>query len=341
MSEVLQSLSTAMAGLVESAGAHVVRVDGRSRMAASGIVYSADGLIVTSHHVVERDDDLQVGLANGETVAATLVGRDPSTDLAVLRVDAQGLQPAGWVDASDLRVGNLILALGRPGQTVQATLGIVSALGGAWRTGGGGEIDRYLQTDVVMYPGFSGGPLATADGRLAGVNSSALARGVSVTIPAGTVKRVVETILAHGHMPRGYLGVGIQPVRLDAALQESLGQETGLMVMSVEADGPAAKAGLLMGDVLLSLDGEPVRQMDDLQGLLAGGRVGQSVPVRLVRAGHVQEMMWSSARSKSATRRHEDTKGHKVQQGGACPTLCPFVSSCLCGRLSQPEQPNE
>lgn len=289
MSEALQALSTAMAGLVEHAGAHVVRVDGRNRMAASGIVYGAGGVIVTAHHVVERDENVSVGLPDGRAVAASVVGRDPATDLAVLRVEAGELAEATWVEAGELRVGNLMLALGRPGQTVQATLGVVSALGGAWRTGAGGEIDRYLQTDVVMYPGFSGGPLVAADGRLAGVNSSALARGVSVTIPSGTVKRVVETILAHGHMPRGYLGVGIQPVRLDAAMQEAQGQQTGLMVMSVEADSPAAAAGLLMGDVLVTVDGEPMRQLDDLQALLAGGRAGRQVAVRFIRAGALQE----------------------------------------------------
>ena len=289
MSDILKSVSEAMAGLAESAGQSVVRVEGRNRLPASGVVYAADGIIVTSHHVVERDDKLRVGLPTGETVDAELVGRDPGTDLAVLRVAATGLIPAAWVDAGDLRVGNLILALGRPGQSVQATLGIVSALGGAWRTGGGGEIDRYLQTDVVMYPGFSGGPLTTADGRFGGINSSALARGVSVTIPAATVARVAGTILAHGRMPRGYLGVGIQPVRLDAALQEQLGQATGLMLMSVEAGGPAAEGGLLQGDVVVTLDGGAVRQLDDLQALLTGDRVGRRVAVRYVRAGAVQE----------------------------------------------------
>jgi S1-C subfamily serine protease len=279
-----------MAGLVETAGKSVVRVEGRNRLAASGVAWSADGVVVTAHHVVERDDNLQLGLPNGDTVAATLAGRDPATDLAVLRTEARGLTAAAWVDAEDLHVGNLILALGRPGQTVQATLGIVSALGGAWHTMAGGEIDRYLQTDVVMYPGFSGGPLAAADGRLAGINSSALARGVSVTIPSATVRRVVDTILAHGHMPRGYLGVGIQPVRLGEAHAAELGQATGLMVMSVEPDAPAAQAGVLQGDVLVSLDGVAVRQMDDLQNLLTGDRVGKPVTLRLVRAGRIVEL---------------------------------------------------
>jgi S1-C subfamily serine protease len=268
MSDVLQSLSSALAGLVEQAGPQVVRVEGRSRLPASGVVWSADGVIVTANHGVERDDNLRVGLADGSSVVAALVGRDP---------------------ASDLRVGNLILALGRPGQTVQATLGVVSALGGAWRAGSGGEFDSYLQTDVVMYPGFSGGPLVGADGRLGGINSSALARGVSVTVPSATVQRVVATILAHGRMPRGYLGVGIQPVRLDEALQQQLGQQTGLMLLSVESGGPAAQGGLLQGDVLVRVDGAAVRQLDDLQGLLTGERVGKAVTVQIVRAAQVHE----------------------------------------------------
>jgi S1-C subfamily serine protease len=259
-------------------------------MAASGVVWSSAGVIVTSHHVVERDDNIKIGLADGSTVNATLVGRDPNTDLAVLKAEASNLTAATWVDANDLRVGHLMLALGRPGKTVQATLGIVSALGGAWRTQAGGDIDHYLQTDVVMYPGFSGGPLLDASGRVAGINSSSLVRGVSVAVPAATVKKAVETILAHGKMPRGYLGVGIQPVRLADALQQQLSQETGLMFMSVEADSPAAQGNLLQGDILVTLDGQPVRHVDELQTLLTGERVGKNVPVRIVRSGQVQDL---------------------------------------------------
>jgi S1-C subfamily serine protease len=278
-----------LADLVEQAGHTTVRVEGRGRLSATGVVYSADGVIVTAHHVVERDDNLTVGLPNGESVAAQLLGRDPGTDLAVLRVAGGQLTAANWVDAGELRAGNLVLALGRPGRSVQAVLGLVTALGQGFRTPAGGEMDRYLQSDIVMYPGFSGGPLVAADGRLGGINSSALARGASLTVPAATVRRVVETILQHGHMPRGYLGIGIQPVQLDTALHATLGQQTGLMLMSVEANGPAAQAGLLQGDVLVSIDGQPLRQMDDLQGLLGSGVVGKPVAIRFVRAGALQE----------------------------------------------------
>lgn len=290
MSETLQNLSNAMASLVEAAGPSIVRVEARNRVPASGVVWSSDGVIITAHHVVERDDNIKIGLADGSTVNATLVGRDPNTDLAILKAEASGLTAATWVDAADLRVGHLMLALGRPGKTVQATLGIVSALGGAWRTPAGGEVDHYLQTDVVMYPGFSGGPLLDASGRVAGINSSALVRGVSVAIPAATIKKAVETIQAHGRMPRGYLGVGIQPVRLPDAIQQQLSQETGLMLMSVEADSPAAQAGLLQGDVLVKLDGQAVRHVDELQALLSGDRVGKPVSASVVRGGQVQNV---------------------------------------------------
>ncbi len=289
MSTVLEELSGATAALAENVGRSVVRVDGRRRMSASGVVWSTDGLIVTSHHVLERDDQLEVGLPDGNTVSAVLVGRDPSTDVALLRVAAEGLMAANWVDTSELSVGNLVLALGRPGKSVQATLGVVSALGGAWRTSGGGEVDRYVQTDVVMYPGFSGGALAVAGGGVAGINSSGLMRGVSLAVPAGTIKRVVDSLLAHGNMPRGYVGLGVQAVRLSDALAQSAGQETGLMVMSIETGGPAAQAGMVQGDVILALDGVATRQLDDLQVLLQGDRAGKSVTVRFVRAGSVQQ----------------------------------------------------
>ena len=288
MSESLVALSNAMAALVEAAGPTIVRVEARRRMPASGIVYSADGLIVTSNHVVEESEGITIGLADGTSLKATLVGRDPATDIALLRAERGGLTAATWVDAAELKVGHLALALGRPGKTVQATLGIVSALGGAWRTGAGGEIDHYLQTDVVMYPGFSGGPLVDASGRVAGINSSALARGVSAAVPAATVKRVVDALAAHGKMPRGYLGVGVQPVRLAESLHAAVGQETGLMIMSVEDSSPAQQGGLVQGDVIVSFDGQPIRGLDELQALLSGDRASKSLPVRLVRSGQVQ-----------------------------------------------------
>ena len=298
MTEALQTLSQSMAGLVEQSDPKVVRVDARQRLPGSGVIWSADGLIVTSHHVVEREEQIQIGLADGRTVNATLVGRDPGADLALLRADANGLSAATWVDAAELKVGHLLLALGRPGNRIQATLGIASALGGQWRTPTGGEIDHYLQTDVVMYPGFSGGPLVAADGRFAGVNTSALVRGVSLAIPSATIRKSVETILTHGHMPRGYLGIGVQPVRLADSIQQAVGQETGLIVMSVDNNSPAAQAGVVQGDVLVKLDSAPVRHIDELQVLLSGERVGKRVETQIVRAGQLQTLALTIGRGK-------------------------------------------
>jgi S1-C subfamily serine protease len=291
MSEILTNLSDALAATVEKSGSSIVRVEGRSRLPASGIVWSSDGVIVTAHHVIEQDENIKVGLPDGQTVPATLVGRDPTTDVAVLRAQASGLEVPTWLDAGDLKVGNLALALGRPGQNVRATLGIVSALGRAWQTPAGGSIDRYLQSDVTMYPGFSGGPMVDAPGRFLGVNSSALLRGgTTITVPTATVRRVAETLLAHGRIRRGYLGVGAQPTRLPEAMAAQLGQETALLLVSVEPDSPAERGNLFMGDTIVSLDGQPVRHLDDLFALLNGERAGTPVPVRILRGGQTHEL---------------------------------------------------
>lgn len=288
----LQQVSDALAVAVETASASTVRIEARRRFPASGIVWSSDGVIVTAHHVVEQEDAIQIGLADGQTVAATLVGRDPTTDVAVVRVQTVELTPPAWVEveANRLRVGHLVLAVGRPGRTVQATLGVINTLGDSWRTSAGGSIDRYVQTDVVMYPGFSGGPLLNAAGEVVGMNTSGLLRDASLTVPVPTLRRVVEMLLAHGRVRRGFLGVSTQPVRLPAALAESLGQETGLLLTAVEPTGPAEEGGLVLGDALVGLDGQPVRQHDDLLALMASDRIGTTVPVRIIRSGQVQEL---------------------------------------------------
>lgn len=289
MSDVLQNLSNALAQTVETASPSIVRVEARRRLAASGIIWSADGVIVTAHHVVQKEDNIQVGLSDGQTAPATLIGRDPTTDLALLRVQAQNLKPF-TLDEQGMQVGHLVLALGRPGHTVQATLGIISALGESWRTPVGGTIDRYVQTDVVMYPGFSGGPLVGAQGQLLGLNTSALVQGVSLTIPAATIKRVADMLLTHGKVRRGYLGVSTQPVRLPAALAQQLGQETGLLLVAVEPGSPAEDGGLLLGDTIVTLENSAVQQHDDLLAALSPDRVGTSVQIRIVRGGQVQDV---------------------------------------------------
>lgn len=286
---ILGELSETLAGTVEGASPSIVTVDARRRLPATGIAWSNDGVIVTAHHVVRRDDNINVRLANGETVSAALIGRDPTTDLAVLRTSA-GLDVPNWSNLDDVKVGHLVLALGRPGNSVQATLGVISSLRGAWRTPMGGKLTHYVQTDVVMYPGFSGGPLVDAHGNIIGLNTSGLARGVSLAVPNTTLQSVVNDMLSHGRVRRGYLGVAMQPVRLPGAIAEELGQETGLLIVSVESDSPAEAGGLVLGDTIVGFDGESVRHMDHLLALLSGETIGKDVEVKIVRGGSLQSV---------------------------------------------------
>ena len=288
MTNVMMEISNGMAEAVNTADPSVVRAEGRRRISATGIVWSEDGVIVMANHVVRHDEGIVVGLADGRSVSAALVGRDPSTDIAVLRVGEGGLSTLVEVNKQELGVGNLVLALGRPGQTVQATLGIMSALGDSWQTRMGGRIDRYLQTDVLMYPGFSGGPLVDGNGRLLGMNTSGIMGGVSLAIPTQTLSRVADALLTHGRMKRGYLGVSTQKVLLPEALQESLGQKTGLLIISTESNSPAAKGGLMLGDTIVGVAGEKVHSHDDLLAQLTGDVVGTAVAVSIVRGGETQ-----------------------------------------------------
>jgi S1-C subfamily serine protease len=293
MSELLENLSNGLAETVEAVNPAVVRVEARRRMPATGVVWSADGVIVTAHHIVERDENIQIGLADGSIVEASLVGRDPNTDLAVLRASTKELTAPSWSDLDGLRVGHLVLALGRAGSHIHATLGVVSAIGetGERRSHRrhGGELDRYIQTDVVMYPGFSGGPLVDAAGQVRGLNTSIM-RGTSLAIPTSVITRVTEVLLTHGRIQRGYLGITSQPVALPVALKSQLQQETGLLVIAVEPDSPAEKGGLVLGDTLVALGGYTVSNLDDLMSLLVGERVGSSVPVKVLRGGELREV---------------------------------------------------
>ncbi len=290
MANVLMQLSDGLASVVETAGPSLVRVEGRRRLAASGLIWSADGIIATANHVVTDRGQPKVGLADGRTLNADVIGRDPSTDLALLKIDASGLPVLPLADPEMPRVGHFVLALGRPGRGPQATLGIISALGDSWRTGAGGTIDRYLQTDVVMYPGFSGGPLVGAGGEIIGLNSSALARGVSITIPHGTVAQVAAALMTHGKVKQGYLGIKTQAVRLPEGLGAELDQETGLLIAGVEPGSPADSGGLFMGDTIVRFAGQPIRHPDDLLSRLNGAALDQKTPITVLRSGQLQEL---------------------------------------------------
>lgn len=291
MASMLQTLSDDLAAATERAGRSVVAIHARRRIPSSGVLWR-DDLVVTAHHTVQRDENITITLADGTATQATLVGRDPGTDLAALRL-AQTTDGAAEVAPADtVRVGALVVALGRPGRELTAALGFVSAVGEAWRTWQGGRIDRLVRLDIGIYDGFSGGPLVDAAGRVLGVNSSALVRGAPIAIPASTVDRVVPQLLEHGRVPTGYLGVAMQPVRLPEPLTRSLAlsARTGLMIVSVDPEGPAERAGVLLGDTIIAIDDVTVTDPADVLAQLDPPRVGRPARVRLVRAGRLETL---------------------------------------------------
>ena len=291
MENPLLSLSTHLATLVEQAGPAVVAIDS-SRAGSSG-VHWRPGIIVTAEHALRRDDDVRIVVGPGRETKAELAGRDPGTDLAILKVAGFDGPVAAQASASDLKTGNLALALGRSRNgNVTAAFGIVSNVSGAWQTWRGGRLDRYIRLDVAVYPGASGGAAIDAAGNVIGIATAALSRTSPITIPNETVERVVDAILAHGSVPRGYLGVGLQPVALPDHLRSklNLAQQTGLMIVSVHGDGPADKGGVLMGDVLLELGGTAVADTDDVQVALDAGTVGKKIAAKVIRAGAPVEL---------------------------------------------------
>jgi len=297
MSNAAQDLSNALADAVERVSASVVRVETGRRRPASGLIWSAEGLIVTTAHGLEREEGLEVTLETGQSHAATLVGADLSSDLALLRVDAAALPVAERAAADSVRRGHLVLALSRPGRTVRSNLGVISALSEQWRAPGGGKIERYIQSDVSIESGFSGGPLVDTSGRVIGLNSSGILRGTALTLATVTIERVLTALLSHGQIQRGYLGVSSTPARLPQGVAESIGQRVGLVVTGLQENGPAASSGVFLGDVLLALDGERVESIPDLQAVLEE-RAQRTVALRILRAGEPHELsVTPSARS--------------------------------------------
>jgi serine protease DegQ len=288
---LLAALSNDLAAAVDTVGRAVVAVHARRRIPSSGVVWQP-GVVVAANHTLQRDDDITVALHDGRTLPATLAGRDPSTDLAVLRLAEAGDLPAAAIASDGPRVGQLVLALGRPGSAVTASHGIVSAVGGEWRTWQGGTIDRFVRLDLAVYDGFSGGPLVEAGGRVLGINTSGLAQAAALTIPASTVTRVVGQLLSRGHVARGWLGIATQPVRLPPALVASLGTAgtAGLVVVNVEPDGPADRGGVLLGDIVLALDGRTVSDPRDVLAALGGDRIGTPLALEVVRGGKSERL---------------------------------------------------
>jgi S1-C subfamily serine protease len=281
----LVALSNELADAVELVGRSTVAIHARRRIPSSGIVWRP-GVVVAASHTIRRDEDISLTLPDGKTVAASLAGRDPGTDIAVLRLPESAASTAVATLAPDdaLRVGALVVAVGRPGDSVTASLGAISAIGGEWRTWQGGRVDRFVRLDLAIYDGFSGGPLADAAGRVLGVNTSGLTRSAPIAIPVTTVNRVADELLAKGHVHRGYAGVAVQPVAVPERLvrEHGLPADTALLVVAVEQSGPADHAGILIGDMLIAVGGEALRDPTDLLAALSGPG---PIEIRLVRGG--------------------------------------------------------
>jgi S1-C subfamily serine protease len=285
----LQAVSDQLANIAERIGGTVVGVHARRRIPSSGIVW-ARGVVVTSAHTIRREEGIRVLLPGADWVDASLAGRDAGSDIAVLRVPTADIEPAERGDPASLRVGHFVVALGRfAASHVSLDYGLVAAVGPAWRTWLGGEIERLVALDGGLRPGYSGGPLVDARGQVMGIGTSAFMRGTGTLVPIGTVARIADELLAHGRVFRGYLGLGLQPAELPAG-GASGDAGGGLLVAAVQAGGPAEKAGVIVGDVLVSLDGKPCRATEDVLTILSGVRPQQAMTAVFSRGGARREI---------------------------------------------------
>jgi serine protease Do len=287
----LLDLSDNLAGIVERVGRSVVAVHGRHRIPSSGVIWR-HGVVVTAAHTLRREDGIEVTLTDGRTVAAVFAGRDNGTDLAVLKLDGVDLDPVESGDARSLKAGHLVLAIARAdGFSISADFGVIGSTGGPWHTWRGGQLDALVRLDGGLHPGFSGAALADVRGQVMGICTSALARGAGMVIPGMTVERVTDELLAKGRVSRGYLGVGTQQVNLlDAWIKKmNLPSSRGLLVNSLAPGGPAEQAGVLVGDVLIELDGKPCLDMDDVHTALGSASIGQPLKIALIRGGERNE----------------------------------------------------
>jgi S1-C subfamily serine protease len=283
----LKDLSDDIAALVEKASKSVVRVDARRGRAGTGIVWD-NGLVLTANHVVEQEDEIQV-VADDKSTKATLVGRDPATDLALLKVEGLSAPAMARAKVEDLKPGQIVLAIGRPG-SLKATFGTISAVSSSWRGWRGSEIEHLIQTNAPLYPGFSGGPLVDVDGRAVGMNSWVFGRGDGRAIAMDVAERVVASLKADGRIRRPYLGIGTQEVALPEPVKAKAKQDTGLLIVAVEPQSPADKAGLMQGDTLVALNGTTTSSLEDLYTGLRRAKVGATQTVRIVRAGELKEL---------------------------------------------------
>jgi S1-C subfamily serine protease len=290
VSQSLVSLSNELAALVAASAGAVVAVQGRPRFNSSGVHWSP-GVVVTAEHTLRHDDDIYVTTGAGDRLPAELAGRDPGTDLAVLRVKDLAVPVIVKAEANGHRPGNLVVAVGRNKDSTNAALGVISSLGGPSQTWRGGKLDQVIRLDLALHPVAAGGAVIDAAGKIIGIATPVLSRVAVFAVPNATVDRVAQALLAHGRLPQGYLGAGLQPIRLPEHLKESLGLSvaSGLMTVSVDENAPAGKAGLLIGDVLVELGGHIVDRIESLKPLLAES-VGKTLSVRILRGGKLMTL---------------------------------------------------
>jgi S1-C subfamily serine protease len=292
MENVLMKLSDSLAEAVEQAGRSVVTVYSGGRLPSSGVHWKP-GMIVTAEHALRRDEEISIGLPDGSSATAEIAGRDPGTDLVVLKFEAGSLPVVAGATQAAVRAGDIVLTVGRTKETgVCAAMGIISVASGAWQTWRGGRLDGFIRLDLALYPGSAGAAVVNTNGEVIGIATSVLSRIAPIAIPRTTVDRVTSELSSRGYIARGYLGVGLQPVRLPEELAKKLklGKAGGLIVLSVEKDGPAERANLVIGDILIALDGRPVMDTRDVQALLGAERIGRTVPVSVIRGGNPTEL---------------------------------------------------
>jgi len=290
-SSTLAEISSQLAAAVETAGSSIVAINARRRIPSSGIVWR-DGVVVSASHTVKLDEKVPVVLPGGESSVGTVIGRDSATDLVALRIEGARAYVAAKADADALKVGSLVLAVGRPGRDVSASFGIISAIGKGWRTWQGARIDRVFRLDLAVYDGFSGGSLVDASGSVLGLNNSALARGTPMTLPAAAVDRILDELIERGHVRRPFVGVAAQAVALSASLvkQHELSDDAALLIVSVADGSPAESAGVFVGDVLLEANGKSLGRPTDLLDALASVAGGEPLRLKLLRGGAVKSV---------------------------------------------------